>query len=270
MISEKNPLPLKTSIDVARIRKTCRIVEECLRLLNEHVAAGARTADLEAAVDRHVRKRGAKSAVRGYKGFPKAICTSTNNVAAHGIPDDSRLEDGDVITVDVTLCLDGWHGDGAWTYTVGSTSADVKRLVKAAWRANIAGILAVHAGAHLGDVGAAINAAAERNGCKVIRDYVGHGIGEKLHEDPLVPNYGRPEHGMRIVPGMVFTIEPIVSLGGREVKTMDDGWTVVTADGSLSAQFEHTLAVFRDHVEVLTLSGFDPDASDLVDHPPHF
>ena len=264
----KESISLKTSIDVARIRRACRIVEETFRRLDEHVARGVRTSDLERIVSRFLRQREAASALKGYKGFPKSICASVNNVAAHGIPDDTSLEEGDVVSIDITVSLEGWHGDGAWTYVVGEPNPDAARLVRAAWRANMAGIRAVEAGAHFGDVGAAISEAARELGCTVVQDYVGHGIGEKLHEDPLVPNYGEPGQGMRIVPGMVFTVEPIVSLGGRDVSTLEDGWTVVTADGSLCAQFEHTLAVFSDRVEVLTLADFDQAAS--VDRPPFF
>ncbi len=262
----KPEIALKTSIDVAHIRKTCRLLEETFQFLKGHITDGISTRDLDRLVVSFVTKRSARSALKGYKGFPNSICTSVNNVAAHGIPRDHILENGDIVSIDITLVLEGWHGDGTWTYIVGDVSPDVQRLVKAAWQANTAGILAVKAGAHLGDVGFAISGAVRKNGCSVIQDYVGHGIGESMHEDPVIPNFGERNQGMRIVPGMVFTVEPIVCLGVKEVKTLDDGWTVVTGDNSLCAQFEHTLAVFRDKVEVLTLSTYKLE--DHIDCPP--
>ena len=264
----KENIPLKTSIDVSHIRNSCRIIHDTFRLLKKYIRPGVRTAELDEIADDYIAEQGAVSAIQGYKGFPKSICTSVNNVAAHGIPGDYVLEDGDIISIDITVARNGWHGDGTWTYLVGNGSPDALRLLKAAWRASSAGIQAASAGAHLGDIGAAIAKGARANGCSVIRDYVGHGIGQGFHEDPLVPNYGKPNHGMRIVPGMVFTIEPIVCLGSHDVKTLEDGWTVVTADGAFCAQFEHTLAVFRDHVEVLTLCSSELD--DYVDQPPFF
>jgi methionyl aminopeptidase len=218
---------------------------------------GVTTGELDRIVEKYLDSVDASSALKGYRGFPKVICTSVNNVAAHGIPDQYRLETGDILSVDLTIVKDGWHGDGAWTYVVSKTSADTERLLRGAWQASLAGVLAVTAGGAVGDLGYAISRTARKNGCSVVKDYVGHGIGEDLHEEPRIPNIGQKGQGQRIVPGMVFTVEPIVTLGKGKVKLLDDNWTVITSDGSLAAQFEHTVAVFKDRTEILTLAGFD-------------
>ncbi len=261
-------IPLKTAVEVARIRRSCRLAEATLRHLRPHVHAGVSTRHLDSIAERYIRAGGGLPALKGYRGFPASICTSANNVSAHGIPDDVALEEGDVIGIDVTVAVDGWHGDAAWTFVVGRAGEDVLRLVRAAWRACLAGLVSVKPGGRLGDVGYAISRAAGRLGCSVIRDYVGHGIGRAMHEEPRIANFGRRGQGLRIVPGMVFTVEPMVNLGGSDVKVMDDGWTVVTADGSLSAQFEHTVAVYREGIEILTLS--DTRLKDCLDEPPYF
>jgi len=250
-------ISLKTSVDVARIRRVCRIVEKCFHYLAPCVRAGISTEELERLAGRFLDAQGAQAALRGFRGFPGCICTSVNNVAAHGIPTNRLLETGDVLTIDITASVDGWHGDAAWTFLVGEADADRRRLIRGAWAATLAGIRVAVAGNHIGDVGAAIQEAARKHGCSVIEDYVGHGIGRVMHEDPMVPNFGSPDTGPRIVSGMVFTIEPILTLGAADVHVSSDGWTLVTGDGSLSAQFEHTIAVFRDYTEVLTFSNRD-------------
>jgi methionyl aminopeptidase len=207
-------------------------------------------------------------ALKGYKGFPGCICASVNNVAAHGVPGLRVLEEGDVLSLDITVQVNGWHGDAAWTFIVGEGGPDSRRLIRAAWSASLAGVRAARAGNRIGDVGAAVQECATRYGCSVIEDFVGHGIGRAMHEDPMVLNFGYQDTGTRIVPGMVFTIEPMLNLGGREVHLSNDGWTLVTTDGSLSAQFEHTVAVFRDYTEVLTFSG--GDLFEFSDYPPPF
>jgi methionyl aminopeptidase len=259
-------ISLKTSVDVARVRRACRLAEKCLRYLAPCVRQGISTAELDRLAGRFIEENGAESALRGYRGFPGHICTSVNNVAAHGIPTARELEKGDVLTVDITTRVNGWHGDAAWTFIIGEGGPDSRRLVKAAWSACRAGIDAAVAGNRIGDVGTAIQDAARRFGCSVIEDYVGHGIGRVMHEDPMVPNIGAPDTGVKIVPGMVFTIEPMLTLGGRDVHVSSDGWTIATVDGSLSAQFEQTVAVFRDYTEVLTFSR--GDALPSLDFPP--
>ena len=261
---------LKTSVDVARIRRSCRVAERVIRALAPYVRPGFTTRELDQLGERFLRENGAVPSLKGYRGFPASLCTSVNNVAAHGVPTDTPLAEGDVVTLDITVNIDGWHGDAAWTFVAGGRSvprgdADARRLVLGAWAANVAGIGAVAAGRSFGDVGAAIQEAARRHGCTVVEEYVGHGIGQGMHEDPQVPNFGQPGTGARIVAGMVFTIEPMVTLGAPSLAVAPDGWTLATVDGSLAAQFEHTVAVFRDRVEVLTFSG---DLSDHLDVPP--
>jgi methionyl aminopeptidase len=247
-------ISFKTSVDVARIRRACRVAERCLRYLAPCVRPGISTAELDHLAGRFLLENGAGSALRGYRGFPGSICASVNNVAAHGVPSQRELEGGDVLSLDITAQVDGWHGDAAWTFLVGEAGPDARRVTRAAWQATLAGIRAAVAGRRLGDVGSAIQDAARKYGCAVIEDYVGHGIGRAMHEDPMIPNFGAPDTGLRIVPGMVFTVEPMLTLGMRDVHVSTDGWTLVTTDGSLSAQFEHTVAVFRDYTEVLTFS----------------
>jgi methionyl aminopeptidase len=259
-------ISLKTSVDVARIRRASRMAERCLRYLAPIVRAGISTLELDRLAGRFLEENDAVPALRGYRGFPGCICTSVNNVAAHGIPSNRELEPGDLLSIDITVSVNGWHGDAAWTYLVGEGTPDSRRLVRAAWTASLAGTRAAVAGNRIGDVGAAIQEAARRFGCTVIEDYVGHGIGRALHEDPMVLNFGTADTGLRIVPGMVFTVEPMLNLGRRDVHVSSDGWTLVTTDGSLSAQFEHTLAVFRDYTEVLTFS--HGDLFDSLDFPP--
>ncbi len=259
-------ISFKTSVDVARIRRACRVAEKCLRYLAPCMRAGVTTAELDHLAARFLEENAAESALKGYRGFPGTICTSVNNVAAHGIPSNRELEKGDVLSVDITASVNGWHGDAAWTFLVGEPGPDARRVQRAAWQASLAGIRAAISGSRLGDLGSAIQDAAHRQGCSVIEDYVGHGIGRAMHEDPMIPNFGSPDTGLRIVPGMVFTIEPMLTLGSGDVHVSTDGWTLVTRDGSLSAQFEHTVAVFRDYTEVLTFSRGSP--LDFPDSPP--
>jgi methionyl aminopeptidase len=261
-------ISLKTSVDVAYIRRACRVAENCLSFLKDHVRVGVTTRELDRLADGFLLRNGAQPSLRGYRGFPGCICASVNNVAAHGVPTDLQLEEGDILSLDITVSVAGWHGDSAWTYIVGEGSPDSRRLLKAAWDACVSGVREARAGNRIGDVGSAIQEAARRHGCSVIEDYVGHGIGRAMHEDPMVLNFGDQDTGMRIVPGMVFTVEPILSLGRPEVAVALDGWTLAAADGSLSAQFEHTVAVFRDYTEVLTYSRGDIFAH--IDFPPYF
>ena len=259
-------ISFKTSVDVAHIRRACRVAEKCLKSLAPCVRPGITTAELDLLASGFLRESGAEPALKGYRGFPGTICASVNNVAAHGIPTDRKLERGDVLSLDITARVNGWHGDAAWSFLVGEASADERRLVRASWQASLAGIKAAVAGARMGDVGHAIQEAARRHGCSVIEDYVGHGIGRAMHEDPMIPNFGSPDTGLRIVPGMVFTVEPMLTLGSSAVHVSTDGWTLVTTDGSFSAQFEHTVAVFRDYTEVLTFSS--GRLFDSPDQPP--
>jgi methionyl aminopeptidase len=257
---------LKTSVEVAHIRKASRVAEKCLRYLDGYMVPGMTTKRLDSLAEEFLTAANADSALRGYRGFPGSICASVNNVAAHGIPSDTALEEGDVVSLDITVRMGGWHGDAAWTYLVGQGSPERRRLIRAAWCACLGGVKSAVAGGRIGDIGSAIQEAAQKYGCSVVEDYVGHGIGRAMHEDPMVLNFGEQDTGMRIVAGMVFTVEPIVSLGSPEVRVSGDGWTLATADGSISAQFEHTVAVFRDYSEVLTFS--HGDIFSHLDFPP--
>lgn len=258
-------IPLKTSPEVDKIRKSCQLAERILKDLICRVAPGVTPHNLDRLADEMVKKSGAGSAVVG--GFPGTICISVNETAVHGIPSLLPLKEGDLLTLDLSLSLDGWCGDAAWCCLVGRGNDDTRRLLKAAWCSSQAGIAAARTGGRLGDIGYAINQEAEVHHCRVIEECVGHGIGTSLHEEPVVPNTGMPGEGARIVPGMVFTIEPVLTLGSGAISKAADGWSMVTSDGSVTAQFEHTVAVFRDFTEVLTFPTTTP--GDHLDFPPY-
>jgi methionyl aminopeptidase len=259
-------LTVKTAPEMQRIRKASRILERLFRELGPLIVPGVTPAQLSAYCERFIVSCRAVPALKGYRGYPAAICASPNNVAVHGIPTNTPLACGDIITLDITVNLDGWHSDSAWTYAVGKPSAEKALLLRAAWRASLAGILAAKAGGRIGDIGAAIERTAKRFGLGVLEDFAGHGIGRILHEDPIVMNTGIRGTGQPIVPGMVFTVEPILCLGKPELLTLDDGWTVVTKDGSPTAQFEHTIAIFHERTEIMTFSS--PDIRFNLDVPP--
>jgi methionyl aminopeptidase len=214
------------------------------------------TADIDAWVRDITRAAGALPSQLGYQGFPAAVCTSKNHVVCHGIPrEDERLAPGDIVNVDVTSCLDGFHGDTSATFFIGEPGPEARHVVDVARRCLEAGIAVVREGARLGDIGAAIDELARREGCSVVRDFGGHGIGRRMHAPPHVSHVGKRGYGLRLRAGMAFTIEPMINVGGADVRVLADGWTVVTADGSLSAQFEHTVLVTARGCEVLTASG---------------
>ncbi|MBN1837522.1 MAG: type I methionyl aminopeptidase [Spirochaetales bacterium] len=255
----ERPIPLKTSAEVASIREACAAAVAVLERVREMVAPGVSTLTLDQAARQLMGSLGARPAVP--PGFPGAICTSVNEVAAHGVPSDCQLREGDLVTVDVSLELNGWCGDAARTYGVGSLDEGPLRLLTAARRALAAGTAAVRAGGHLGDVGASIAQEAARHRCVVIPELVGHGIGRRLHEEPEVAHTGRPGEGQRIVPGMVLTVEPVLTLGSGRIDARGDGWSLVAADGAPVAQFEHTVAVFLRRTEVLTGGAEGPELS---------
>lgn len=236
------------------LRRACRVAAATLGHVAARLAAGVTTADIDRWVREDTARRGGTPSQLGYHGFPAAVCTSRNAVVCHGIPRRTeRLAPGDIVNVDVTTKLGGFHGDTSATFVVGDGSPEARHVVAVARRCRDAGIAAVREGARLGDVGAAIEALARREGCSVVRDFGGHGIGRAMHAPPHVPHHGAPGTGMRLRAGMALTIEPMVNLGGSAVRVLDDGWTVVTEDGRLSAQFEHTVLVTRDGCEVLTV-----------------
>jgi methionyl aminopeptidase len=255
-------ISLKTPEDIAKMRVAGALAAEVLQMIAPHVKAGVSTAELDRICHDHiVNVQKAIPANVGYKGFPATLCTSVNNVICHGIPSEAKiLKDGDIINIDVTVIKDGFHGDTSRMYLVGTPSVMAQRLVKVTREAMFRGIRAVRPGATLGDVGHAIQTYVESERFSVVREYCGHGIGRVYHEDPQVLHYGQPGTGVELKKGMTFTIEPMVNEGSRHTRLMPDGWTVVTKDRSLSAQWEHMIAVTDDGAEILTrLPGDDND-----------
>lgn len=235
------------------MRAAGRAASHTLALVGARLASGLSTADIDRWVREDTARQGGRPSQLGYHGFPAAVCTSRNHVVCHGIPSEAeRLEDGDIVNVDITTHLRGFHGDTSATFVVGEPRPEVRRLVEVARQCLWAGIEVVRDGAFLGDVGAAIDEVASRAGLSVVAEWAGHGIGREMHLPPSVPHVGRWGTGPRLRSGMAFTIEPMVNLGGPETITLGDGWTVVTRDGSWSAQFEHTVLVTADGCDVLT------------------
>ncbi len=244
---------IKSPREIEAMRVACRITAETLVVVGEKLRPGMTTREIDEIVHQDTLKRGGYPAPLNYRGFPKSVCTSVNDVVCHGIPGDETLRSGDIVNVDVTTIIDGFHGDTSATFYIGTPSPEARKVVEVARKSLDIGIREVREGARLGDIGAAIQEYAEGEGCSVVRDFVGHGIGRKFHEAPQVKHYGKRGTGERLKAGMIFTIEPMVNIGGWEV-TVDpiDKWTVRTVDGSLSAQFEHTCLVTKNGVEVLT------------------
>lgn len=239
--------------EVERLRRAGRAAAATLAAVGARLTPGITTRQIDLWVRDDTKRRGGRPSQLGYKGFPAAVCTSKNEVVCHGIPrPDVVLEPGDIVNVDVTTMLDGFHGDTSATFVIGEATPDALHVVDVARRCRDAGVAVVREGARLGDVGAAIEELARKEGCSVVRDFGGHGIGRRMHQDPHVAHTGVRGAGLRLRAGMTFTIEPMINLGRPEVEVLDDGWTVVTVDGSLSAQFEHTVLVTREGCEVLT------------------
>ena len=244
---------IKSPKEIEAMRVVCNLATETLLLVGEKIRAGMTTLDIDRLVHEHTLSQGATPAPLHYRGFPKSVCTSVNEVVCHGIPDGYVLRGGDIVNVDVTHVYQGFHGDTSATFYIGTPSTDARHVVEVARRALDIGVEQVRDGARLGDIGGAIQEYVEAQGCSVVKDFVGHGIGRKFHDAPQVKHYGKRGTGERLRAGMTFTIEPMVNLGGWEVKVdPDDKWTVRTVDGSLSAQFEHTVLVTRTGCEVLT------------------
>ena len=244
----------KTPDQIAVMRRAGRVVAEMHERIRLALAPGVTTARLDAIAREVLERRGARSNFLGYHGYPAVICASPNDVVVHGIPDDRVLEDGDIVAIDCGAVVDGWHGDAAFTAPVGTPSAEAAALIEVTRRSLLAGIDRLEPGGRLGDVGNAVQKVVERGGFTVVREYVGHGIGAAMHEAPDVPNYGKAGTGPRLRVGDVFAVEPMVNAGGAEVELLDDGWSVVTVDGSLSAHWEHTIAVTEHGPEILTLA----------------
>ncbi|MBI1244255.1 MAG: type I methionyl aminopeptidase [Alphaproteobacteria bacterium] len=240
--------------DFEGMRRAGRLAAETLDFVTEHVRPGVTTGEIDRACHDFIVARGGICAPLGYKGFPKSICTSVNHVVCHGIPGDKVLEDGDILNIDVTPILDGWHGDSSRMYLVGNVGVKARKLVDTTYEAMMRGIEVVRPGATLGDIGAAIQRHAEAQRFSVVRDFCGHGLGRVFHDSPSVLHYGRPGEGLVLRAGMFFTIEPMINAGDWKVKVLSDGWTAVTRDKSLSAQFEHSVGVTDTGVEIFTAS----------------
>jgi methionyl aminopeptidase len=240
--------------DFAGMRRAGKLAAETLDMITAHVRPGISTGEIDKLCHDYMVERGAIPATLGYRGYTKSSCTSVNHVVCHGIPGDRVLVDGDIINIDVTVILDGWHGDSSRMYVAGEASTKAKLLMDVTYEAMMKGIAAIRPGATLGDIGHAIQVHVEKHRFSVVRDFCGHGIGRHFHEPPNILHFGRPGEGPKLKPGMFFTVEPMVNAGRPEVKILDDGWTAVTRDRSLSAQFEHMVAVTDNGVEIFTLS----------------
>jgi methionyl aminopeptidase len=249
MVDKKSPE------NIAAIRRAGRILTDTLDRIEEAIAPGITTAELDALAEGSITAAGATPSFKGYRGFPSSICASPNDVIVHGIPGSNSLREGDIVSIDVGVFYQGWHADSAWTFPVGEIDSVAAELLKVTASSLDAAIDQCRPGNRLGDVGSAVETTAEGAGFSVVKEYAGHGIGRQLHEDLWVPNYGPPGRRELLSAGMTMAIEPMVNIGGPETRVMDDGWTVVTADGSLSAHFEHTVAITPEGCEILTRRG---------------
>ena len=243
----------RSTDEIRTMRRAGRVVAEMHDRIRSALRPGVTTLQLDAIGREVLERRGARSNFLGYHGYPAVICASPNDVVVHGIPDGRVLDDGDIVSIDCGAIVDRYHGDAAFTAGVGTIDAEAERLVDVTRRALEVGIAELRSGGRLGDLGAAVESTIERAGFSVVRDYVGHGIGTAMHEPPDVPNFGKPGRGKKVTVGDVFAVEPMVCAGSDATEVLDDGWTVVTVDGSLAAHWEHTVAVTDDGPEILTL-----------------
>lgn len=248
------PVVLRSPREIDKLRRSGQVVRQVLDTVRDAVKPGATTMDLERVAVEQMKKLGATPAFKGYHGYPTALCTSVNHEVVHGIPSDKRvLKEGDIVSIDTGVVLEGYYGDSAMTVPVGSKiDARGQRLIAVTQRSLERGIAAAQIGARMGDIGAAVQEVVEAEGFSIVREFVGHGIGTHLHEEPQVPNWGKRGSGMKLKAGMVFAIEPMVNAGKASVKVLDDKWTAVTMDGSLSAHFEHCVAITQDGPQILT------------------
>ena len=245
---------VKTAREISKMKDACRISAEALRVAGEAVKPGITTYEIDTIVRKYIEKQGATPSFLGYGGFPASACISVNNVVIHGIPSKKQiLKEGDIVSVDVGAFYEGFHGDNAYTFDCGKISDEAQRLLDATKEGLFEGIKMAVAGNRVGDIGSAVQKYVEARSYSVVRDFVGHGVGAKLHEDPSIPNYGTPGRGVRLLPGMTIAIEPMVTQGSYEVRVLDDEWTTVTVDGKLAAHFEHTVAITPDGPKIMTL-----------------
>jgi methionyl aminopeptidase len=252
LYAERYRIRLKESPDVEGIKKAGRLVVDTLDLAESHIRAGIKTDEINSLVHDYTVEHGATPAPLNYRGYPKSVCVSVNEVICHGIPGDRVLKNGDIANVDVTSILNGYYADASKTFFVGKPGAGAKKIVAVAGKSLLFGLQQVRPGNTIGDIGWAIQQYAEGEGCSVVREFVGHGVGFDFHEPPQIPHYGRKGEGIPLVPGMVFTVEPMINLGRKELHILDDDWTAVTEDKSLSAQFEQTVLVTETGYESLT------------------
>jgi methionyl aminopeptidase len=245
-------ITIKSPKELECMRQAGWVVANILSILQKAIAPGMKTKDLDVIASRDIKRLGAKPSFKGYRGFPATICVSINEEIVHGIPGNKLIKEGDLVKIDAGAIVDGFQGDSAITVGVGNISQKAQTLIEVTRTALSVGISAAKCGARIGDVSAAIQEFVETQGYSVVREYVGHGIGRALHEEPQVPNYGEPGKGPLLRPGMALAIEPMVNLGDWRTRSLKDGWTVVTADGSLSAHFENTIAITEDEAEILT------------------
>jgi methionyl aminopeptidase len=249
---KQHKIRFKSDADIAGIRRAGDLVIKTLDLVAPHIVPGVETDEINRLVHDFTIENGAKPAPLGYRGYPKSVCVSVNEVICHGIPGAWRLNDGDIVNIDVTSILDGYYADASKTFFVGTPGPDAQKIVHVARESLRIGMAAVKPGNTVGHIGAAIQKYAEGEGCSVVREFVGHGLGFEFHEPPQIPHYGKKGEGVTLLPGMVFTIEPMINLGGKDLKILEDNWTAITVDGSLSAQFEQSLLVTEDGFESLT------------------
>ncbi len=261
--TEARRITIHSQADFAGMRAAGALAAATLDMIVPHVRPGVTTGELDRLCHDFITSHNAIPAPLNYRGFPKSICTSINHVVCHGIPGDRKLQDGDIVNIDVTVILDGWHGDTSRMYVAGTPSTRARMLLDVTYQALMKGVAAVKPGATVGDIGNAIQIFVEANRFSVVRDFCGHGIGRSFHAAPNVLHFGRKGDGPELRPGMFFTIEPMVNAGRAEVKVLDDGWTAVTRDRSLSAQFEHMVGVTEDGCEIFTLSPAG------LHHPPY-
>lgn len=245
---------IKSTRELQKMKNACRISANALVVAGKAVEPGVSTLEIDTIVRKYIEKEGATPSFLGYGGFPASACISVNNVVIHGIPSKKQiLKEGDIVSVDVGAFIDGFHGDNAYTFKCGKVSPQAEALLKATEESLYEGIKQAKAGNRIGDIGSAVQKYVEDRSYSVVRDFVGHGVGAKLHEDPSVPNYGTPGRGVRLIPGMTIAIEPMVNAGDYKVKVLSDEWTTVTVDGSLAAHFEHSVAITYDGPQILTI-----------------
>jgi methionyl aminopeptidase len=244
----------KSTAEVEKMANAGRIVADTIAVLHDYIRPGVSTGELDELAEGYIQSQGGTSSFKGYRGYPAAICTSPNDMVVHGIPNGRTVSEGDILSVDVGVVLDGFVADSAFTFAVGEISPDAERLLEGCQAALAAGIAQCRAGNRLSDVSHAIQVATEEAGFSVVRSLVGHGIGRAMHEDPQIPNYGSPGRGPELQPGMTFAIEPMINAGGPDVYLHDDEWSISTMDGSLSAHFEHTVAITDDGPKILTVT----------------